>query len=118
MKGEGNRVEVERLPHLSELAHEGHHHQAVEIASVQDPETGATRSEGVNRFYQPNDIKMFSCWSQKMVQYRYPVPNSSMPVVVPTSFLVFIKIFQYITTSRKISNGKSTVQTCNSESGG
>jgi len=40
MKGEGNRVEVERLPHLSELAHEG---QAVEIASVQDPETGATR---------------------------------------------------------------------------
>ena len=33
MKGEGNRVEVERLPHLSELAHEG---QAVEIASVQD----------------------------------------------------------------------------------
>lgn len=43
MKGEGNRVEVERLPHLSELAHEGHHHQAVEIASVQDPETGATR---------------------------------------------------------------------------
>ena len=42
MKGEGNRVEVERLPHLSELAaHEG---QAVEIASVQDPETGATRS--------------------------------------------------------------------------
>lgn len=39
MKGEGNRVEVERLPHLSELAHEG---QAVEIASVQD-ETGATR---------------------------------------------------------------------------
>jgi hypothetical protein len=40
MKAEGNRVEVERLPHLSELAHEG---QAVEIASVQDPETGATR---------------------------------------------------------------------------
>lgn len=37
---DGNRVEVEHLPRLSEFSHEG---QAVEIASVQDPETGTTR---------------------------------------------------------------------------
>jgi len=41
MKGDGTRVEVEQIPRLSELAHETT--QAVEIASVQDPETGATR---------------------------------------------------------------------------
>jgi hypothetical protein len=55
MKGEGNRVEVERLPHLSELAHEG---QAVEIASVQDPETGATRYKTIssNRSLPPTSV--------------------------------------------------------------
>lgn len=40
MKGEG-RVEVEQIPRLTEIP--GHDGQAVEIASVQDPETGATR---------------------------------------------------------------------------
>ncbi len=55
MKGEGNRVEVERLPHLSELAHEG---QAVEIASVQDPETGATRYQTIssNQSLPPTNV--------------------------------------------------------------
>jgi len=41
MKGDGTRVEVEQIPRLSELTNETT--QAVEIASVQDPETGATR---------------------------------------------------------------------------
>ena len=41
MKGDGTRVEVEQIPRLSELTNE--RTQAVEIASVQDPETGATR---------------------------------------------------------------------------
>jgi len=41
MKGDGTRVEVEHIPRLSELTNE--RTQAVEIASVQDPETGATR---------------------------------------------------------------------------
>ena len=40
MKSDGTRVEVEQIPRLSEL-NDGT--QAVEIASVQDPETGATR---------------------------------------------------------------------------
>lgn len=38
---DGNKVEVEHLPRLTEFSHDGT--QAVEIASVQDPETGATR---------------------------------------------------------------------------
>eukprot|EP00090_Calanus_glacialis_P009564 TRINITY_DN1794_c0_g1_i1.p1 TRINITY_DN1794_c0_g1~~TRINITY_DN1794_c0_g1_i1.p1 ORF type:complete len:474 (-),score=98.99 TRINITY_DN1794_c0_g1_i1:139-1560(-) len=41
MKGDGTRVEVEQIPRFSELTNETT--QAVEIASVQDPETGATR---------------------------------------------------------------------------
>jgi len=41
VKGEPGRVEVEQIPRIAELA--GHEGQAVEIASVQDPETGATR---------------------------------------------------------------------------
>eukprot|EP00092_Neocalanus_flemingeri_P022404 GFUD01024297.1.p1 GENE.GFUD01024297.1~~GFUD01024297.1.p1 ORF type:complete len:479 (-),score=97.49 GFUD01024297.1:615-2051(-) len=41
MKGDGTRVEVEQIPRLSDMTHETT--QAVEIASVQDPETGATR---------------------------------------------------------------------------
>jgi len=41
VKGEAGRVEVEQIPRITELA--GHEGQAVEIASVQDPETGATR---------------------------------------------------------------------------
>ena len=41
MKGDGGRVEVETIPRLSELSHETT--QTVEIANVQDPETGATR---------------------------------------------------------------------------
>jgi len=38
---DGNKVEVEHLPRLTEFAQDGT--QAVEIASVQDPETGTTR---------------------------------------------------------------------------
>merc|ERR1712106_46937 len=41
VNGEAGRVEVEQIPRIRELA--GHEGQAVEIASVQDPETGATR---------------------------------------------------------------------------
>jgi len=41
VNGEAGRVEVEQIPRIHELA--GHEGQAVEIASVQDPETGATR---------------------------------------------------------------------------
>ena len=40
---DGNKVEVEHLPRLAEFAAADGSSTALEIASVQDPETGATR---------------------------------------------------------------------------
>eukprot|EP00092_Neocalanus_flemingeri_P001319 GFUD01001409.1.p1 GENE.GFUD01001409.1~~GFUD01001409.1.p1 ORF type:complete len:467 (+),score=87.55 GFUD01001409.1:104-1504(+) len=49
MKGDGTRVEVEQIPRLSDMTHETT--QAVEMCSVQDPETGATRQYIVTQMY-------------------------------------------------------------------
>ena len=43
VKGDGGRVEVEPIPRITEVADPDQQPQTLEIANVQDPETGVTR---------------------------------------------------------------------------
>ena len=43
VKGDGGRVEVEPIPRITEVAAPDQQPQTLEIANVQDPETGVTR---------------------------------------------------------------------------